>query len=86
MKIPVAGCVEQVLSAASHLKFDDSFPHKSFIFMFLLEYTCFAAAAAAPCGPTDGSPPGSPSLGLSRQEHWSGSPFPSPVHESEKLK
>ena len=25
-----------------------------------------------------------PSLGLSRQEHWSGLPFPSPVHESEK--
>ena len=27
-----------------------------------------------------------PSLGLSRQEHWSGLPFPSPVHESEKWK
>ena len=24
------------------------------------------------------------SLGVSRQEHWSGPPFPSPVHESEK--
>ena len=28
----------------------------------------------------------SPSLGFSRQEHWSGLPFPSPVHESEKWK
>ena len=27
-----------------------------------------------------------PSLGFSRQEHWSGVPFPSPVHESEKWK
>ena len=27
-----------------------------------------------------------PSLGLFRQEHWSGLPFPSPVHESEKWK
>ena len=27
-----------------------------------------------------------PSLGFSRQEHWSGLPFPSPVHESEKSK
>ena len=27
-----------------------------------------------------------PSLGLSRQEHWSGLPFPSPVHQSEKWK
>ena len=25
-----------------------------------------------------------PSLGFSRQEHWSGLPFPSPTHESEK--
>ena len=51
-----------------------------------------AAAAAAKslqlcltlCNPIDGSPPGSPSLGFSRQEHWSGLPFPSPMHESEK--
>ena len=35
------------------------------------------------CDPIDGSPPGFPSLGFSRQEHWSGLPFPSPVHESE---
>ena len=36
------------------------------------------------CNPIDESPPGSPSLGFSRQEHWSGLPFPSPMHESEK--
>ena len=36
------------------------------------------------CDPIDGSPPGSPPLGFSRQKHWSGLPFPSPVHESEK--
>ena len=61
-----------------------------------LKLVCFpwAAAAAAKllqssptlCHPIDGSPPGSPSLGLSRQEHWSGLPFPSPMHESEKGK
>ena len=27
-----------------------------------------------------------PSLGFSRQEYWSGLPFPSPMHESEKRK
>ena len=56
------------------------------------EYFCAAAAAVAKslqscltlCDPIDGSPPGSPSLGFSRPEHWSGLPFPSPVHESEK--
>ena len=50
-----------------------------------------AAAAAASlqscptlCDPIDGSQPGFPSLEFSRQEHWSGLPFPSPMHESEK--
>ena len=51
-----------------------------------------AAAAAAKslqlcptlCDPTEGSPPGFPSLGFSRQEHWSGLPFPSPMHESQQ--
>ena len=28
----------------------------------------------------------SPSMGFSRQEHWSGLPFPSPKHQSEKWK
>ena len=34
------------------------------------------------CNPIDSSPPGSPSLRFSRQEHWNGLPFPSPVYES----
>ena len=51
------------------------------------KYSSPAAAAAAAkslqscptlCDPIDSSPPGSPSLGFSRQEHWSGLPFPSP--------
>ena len=56
--------------------------------------TIAAAAAAAKSlqscptlfDPIDGSPPGSPvpCLGFSRQEHWSGLPFSSPMHESEK--
>ena len=35
------------------------------------------------CDPIDVSPSGSPALGFSRQEHWSGLAFPSPMHESE---
>ena len=50
--------------------------------------SCTAAAATAAkslqscptlCDPRDGSPPGSPALGFSRQEHWSvllGRPIP----------
>ena len=53
----------------------------------LLAAAAAAAAAAAKslqlcptlCNPIDGSPPG-----FSRQEHWSGLPFPPPMHESEK--
>ena len=51
-----------------------------------------AAAAAAKllqscptlCDTIDGSHQAPPSLGFSRQEHWHGLPFPSPMHESEK--
>ena len=56
------------------------------------QHTKYLAAAAAAakslqsypilCDPIDGSPPGTLSLGFSRQEHWSGLPFPSPMHES----
>ena len=52
----------------------------------------YEAAAAAKllqsrptlCDPIDGSPPGSPIPGILQEEHWSGLPFPSPMHESEK--
>ena len=61
-----------------------------------MKLLCGVAAAAAAakslqsrltlCDPTDGSPPGSSVPGILRQEHWSGLPFPSPMHESEKIK
>ena len=38
------------------------------------------------CNPIDAAHKAPPSLGFSRQEHWSGSPFPSLMHESEKWK
>ena len=66
--------------------------HKMIILYLKVVAAAAAAAAAAAkslqscptlCDPIDGSPPGSPSLGFSRQEHWSGLPFPSPMHETE---
>ena len=53
----------------------------------ILPKTLPAAVAAAKslqscptlCDPIDGSPPGSPPLGFSRQEHWSGLPCPPPA-------
>ena len=57
-----------------------------------LTYIYTAAAATAKslqscptlCNPIDGSLLAPLSLGVSKQEHWSGLPFPSPMQESEK--
>ena len=60
---------------------------------YSLQYSCLSVSAAAAkslqscptlCNPTDGISPGSHIPGFSRQEHWSGLPFPSPMHASEK--
>ena len=37
------------------------------------------------CHPIDSSPPGSPSLGFSRQEYWSGVPLPSAAAAAKSL-
>ena len=59
----------------------------------LKQHTAAAAAAAKSlqscptlCDPMTAAHQAPPSLGFSRQEHWSGLPFPSPMHESEKGK
>ena len=53
-------------------------------------YVCVCGAAAAAkshqscptlCDPIDGTQQAPPSLGFSRQEYWSGLPFPSPSKE-----
>ena len=68
---------------------------QSFNFSFIVSTT---AAAAAPlllsrfsrvrlCATPETAAHQAPlSLGFSRQEHWSGLPFPSPMHEREKGK
>ena len=59
--------------------------------LFICCYIAAAAANSLQLCPTlrdliDGSHQAPPSLGFSRQEHWSGLPFPSPMPESEKRK
>ena len=53
------------------------------ILLLLLLLSCFSRVrlCATPQMAAHQAPP---SLGFSRQEHWSGLPFPSPMHESEK--
>ena len=52
------------------------------MFYYTVKWISYAAAAklrrSCPtlCNPIDGSPPAPPSLGFSRQEHWSGLPLP----------
>ena len=52
---------------------------------FLLLLSCFNRVRLC-VTPQTAAHQAPPSLGFSRQEHWSGLPFPSPVHESEKWK
>ena len=50
------------------------------------DWASAAAKCLTLCDPMDGSTPGSPVPGILQEEHWSGLPFPSPNHESEKWK
>ena len=72
--------------SALALDFLEAKPLKNkYILLNLLVYAGAESLQSCPtlCDPIDRGPL---SLGLSRQEHWSGLPFPSPVHESEKQK
>ena len=51
----------------------------------LLLLSCFSHVRLC-ATPQTAAHQASASLGFSRQEHWSGLPFPSPMHESEKWK
>ena len=51
--------------------------------MLLLLLSCFSRVQLC-VTPETAAQQAPLSLGFSRQEHWSGLPFPSPMHESEK--
>ena len=55
---------------------------------FLYSNTAAKSLQSCPtlCDPMTTALQAPPSLGFSRQEHWSGLPFPYPLHESEKWK
>ena len=52
----------------------------SLLLLLLSHFSCVRLCAT----PETAAHQAPPSLGFSRQEHWSGLPFPSPMHESEK--
>ena len=53
------------------------------LYLLLLLLSCFSCVRLY-VTPEMAAHQAPPSLGFSRQEHWSGLPFPSPMHESEK--
>ena len=55
---------------------------KALLDMLLSHFSCVWLCAT----PYTAAHQAPPSLGFSRQEHWSGLPFPSPMHESGKWK
>ena len=57
------------------------FVHYPLLLLLLLSHFSHVRLSATPQTAAHQAPP---SLGFSRQEHWSGLPFPSPMHESEK--
>ena len=50
------------------------------LLLLLTRFSCVRLCAT----PETAAHQAPPSLGFCRQEHWSGLPFPSPMHESEK--
>ena len=58
-------------------------PYKASLLLLLLSHFSCVQLCATPQTVAHQAPP---SLGFSRQEHWSGLQFPSPMHESEKWK
>ena len=64
--------------------------YEFYLFIFIIAVVPGAAKSLQSCptlcDPIDGSHQAPLSLGFSRQEHCSGLPFPSPMHESEKWK
>ena len=51
--------------------------------LLLLQPSCFSHVRLC-ATPETAAHQAPPSLGFSRQEHWSGLPSPSPMHEREK--
>ena len=68
-----------LLTAFNHFLFP--YPSHLLLLLLLLSRVSRVQLCATPETAAHQAPP---SLGFSRQEHWSGLPFPSPMHESEK--
>ena len=80
---PVWGPLFKKNSQSGDLK--DQFKHLLVLLLLLLLLSRFSRVQLC-VTPETTAHQAPPSLGFSRQEQWSGLPFPSPMHESEKWK
>ena len=85
---PLSPWAGHILSLSGGLTYSCSNPICDELIIYLSAAAAAVSLQSCPtlCDPIDSSLPGFPSLGFSRQEHWSGLPFPSPMRESEKWK
>ena len=67
------------------LSLEKPYPLIECVLLLLLLLSCFSLVRLS-ATPETAAHQAPPFLGFSRQEHWSGLPFPSPMHESEKWK
>ena len=87
--VVIYGCESWTVKKAEHWRIDD---FELWCWRKLLRVPWIAATAAKSlqscptlCDPIDGSPPGSSTLGFSRQEYWSGVPLPSPPLDCKEI-
>ena len=73
----------KISEATNHYKSSSQLPIAIPLLLLLLSRFSRVRLCATPQTAAHQAPP---SLGFSRREHWSGLPFPSPMHESEKSK
>ena len=82
-KPPQHSCLENHMNSMKRQKdrtLKDELP-RLVLLLLLLSHFSHVRLCATPETAAHQAPP---SLGFSRKEHWSGLPFPSPMHESEK--
>ena len=85
-----AYCCPEIIESKNHtpLKELEIHPQNEDAVVNVVKATATAAKSLQSCptlcNPIDSSPPGSAIPGILQARYWSGLPFPSPMHESEK--
>ena len=86
--LPMEILQARMLGVSCHVLLQEIFPTQGLnpslpmllLLLLLSRFSCVRLCATAQMA----APQAPPTVGFPRQEHWSGLPFPSPMHESEK--